>query len=139
MSRPTVFLPALALLLTASLLHAAELRPQAHIATTPSPSPSPVFPDVRCLAIRPFVRTVSCICYLVISGQLRTNRNNVSRMRCLAQQSREMIMELGPNCNFYRRGDGRIVAGRLLRDIRRIVRMCVDPNAPILRFVQGPN
>lgn len=137
MPRPTSLLPAVALALTFCLLHAADLSPATHSAA--SPSPSPVFPDVRCLSIRPFVRTVSCVCYLVISGQLRTNRNRTSRMRCLAQQSRRMILGLGENCDFYRRGDGRIVAGRLLRDIRRIVRMCVDPSAPALRFVRGPN
>lgn len=101
------------------------------------PRPPPTsFPDVRCLTITPFVRTVKCVCHLVVSGKVKTNRNETSKDRCLAQRTKAQILKFDSSCNYYRT-HGKIDVGKLLTDIRRIIRFCVDPKAKPLRFVSS--
>lgn len=127
--------PTLLACLLLLLLAASALGQGVQDVTIPGPPPTS-FPDVRCLSIRPFIRTVRCVCYLVVSGGVKTDRPSVSRARCTAQEPVSRILRFSPACAFYRTRSGRLRPGKLLRDIRRIIKLCVDPAATPLRFVR---
>lgn len=100
--------------------------------------PAPFTPPARCR--RRFLRSVGrCVCYLLISRQVRSSTQATSIAQCRAEfGSNRDILALGLTCRRFIKGDLSVNVENLSAAGTTFVRTCIDSTIPDIVYTATP-